>query len=214
VGFLEFVSKVIESLAWPAVAAWAIYLFQEPLKSLIGRVSKINFPGGWGAEFLNALARVEEAADAIQPQTRKKLSAPTDPRLDSLRKLSRTDPAAAINDAWQAIERAVAEVAPPDKGFRTPSGLVKLVKDEGFLDGVNLVLIEDLRVLRSRTAHDKSVTLSPEEAYSFCVVAIRIADMIRQIGNRRPANAIEPGSSEHPDVDAQRERSIENDEGI
>jgi hypothetical protein len=213
VGFLEFVSKAIESLAWPAVAAWAIYLFQEPLKKLIGRLSKINFPGGWGAEFLNALARVEEAADAIQPWTQKTLSAPTDSRLDNLRKLSRTDPAAAINDAWQAIERAVAEVAPPDKGFRTPAGLVKLVKDEGLLDGVNLALIEDLRVLRSHAAHDKSVTLAPEEAYSFCLVAIRIADMIRKIAKQGSPDT-RSSDPRKPPVDLQRQISIEKGEGV
>src|SRR5262245_38790363 len=97
--WLEFWSKVIGSLAWPAVAVWAIYVFQDALRKLLGRLLEFK-GGGIEADFEKALDRVEEAAQQIETT----LPPPTtteDPQEQKLKLLSETSPKATVLDAWR-----------------------------------------------------------------------------------------------------------------
>ena len=179
--WLDFFSNIVASLSWPIVALVAIFVFRDAIRKLLARLLRLK-GGGVEAEFEKALDRVEEAAERIEAPIQKKLRVSEEPREAKYRKLCEASPSAAIGEAWREIELAAADIAPPEKGFRTPVGLVRFLKSEGLLDEISLVLLEDLRDMRNRMTHNKSVTLSSEEAFSFCLVAMKIADLIRRIG--------------------------------
>lgn len=57
-GWFEFISDLADSLAWPLVALIALFTLRGHLVELLGKLSKITFPGG-GAEFRSGLAMAE-----------------------------------------------------------------------------------------------------------------------------------------------------------
>ena len=40
--WLEFISSLVSSLAWPAVILFGVFLFKRPLSALIGRIRSIE----------------------------------------------------------------------------------------------------------------------------------------------------------------------------
>jgi hypothetical protein len=175
---LEFVSKLI----WPAVVIWAIYVFKDSVRALIGRLSHFK-GGGFEADFEKALDRVEEAAEAI-PTTSAATTTTENPNERRLKTLSEASPKATVLDAWREIESAIFQVCPTSEGYRSPLAIVRLARDCKLLPDNELQRLEDIRVLRNRVAHHSDVDISSAEAFAIAKVAKHLADTIRESGCR------------------------------
>jgi hypothetical protein len=180
-GWLDFFSKIVGSLAWPAVAGFAIWVFREQLKILILRVSSLKAPGV-DVRFDKAVEQLQRAREASLPEVQfpPHVAGPTEPDYSKYKKLSEVSPSAAVNDAWREVELALAEVFPPSNGYRTPVGVIRLIRKKGILDEMTLVLLEDLRVVRNKLVHTDKYAITPSQAYSYAVVAERVAGLIRR----------------------------------
>ena len=176
---LEFVSKAIDSLAWPAVAICVLFMFRQSLRTLLGRLLHIK-GGGLEAEFEKVVERVLQEAETIkEPAT---TTADPNSREWQLKQLAETAPKAAILEAWREIEEAAAEACPANERFRTPTGVMRVARENRLLDENDLKRLEDIRVLRNRVAHHHGdVELSAAEAFGIAKVAHHLAEIMRSV---------------------------------
>ena len=59
---LEFVASLVESLAWPAVVGYCVYILRAPAGKLLERVSKLKY-GELEAEFQERLNNIKSIHD-------------------------------------------------------------------------------------------------------------------------------------------------------
>jgi hypothetical protein len=62
VTWLQFISSIVGSLAWPVCSVIIALVFRKRLSDLLAKLLKLNLPGGISAEFEKGLAKVEGAA--------------------------------------------------------------------------------------------------------------------------------------------------------
>lgn len=63
--WLQFISSMVGSLAWPVCVATIAFVFRTRFSDLLAKLLKVNFPGGFSAEFEKRLSKAEEAATVI-----------------------------------------------------------------------------------------------------------------------------------------------------
>ncbi|QDI82360.1 hypothetical protein E8E01_18990 [Methylorubrum populi] len=63
--WLQFVSSVIGSLAWPAVVATLIVVLRSHIGSLAHRLTKLDLPGGTSASFTDLVEKLKNDAENI-----------------------------------------------------------------------------------------------------------------------------------------------------
>lgn len=63
---LEFVTKIVSALAWPAAVVTAVWFLRRAIPGLLDRVKRAEFPGG-SVDFERAEANLETAAANARP---------------------------------------------------------------------------------------------------------------------------------------------------
>jgi hypothetical protein len=162
---LTFISKLIESLAWPVSLALVAWLLRVELRELLRLVKKLK-AGPVEAEFDREVRSLRVEAETREPITAATpaIRAQTDPLLD----LASRHPRAAILEAWRAVEVALLKLAnsrdllPPGLD-KTPSRhAIGQITKEHLLAPEEIALYYDLRNLRNQAAH--AIDFDPSEA--------------------------------------------------
>ncbi len=94
-GWLEFISSMTASLAWPLAVVVISLLFRKPLAQVLGRLrpTRVTGPGGLGVEFGEELAQMEAVANRKGiPSASEVLATPTQRRGQMQNKSRSTDP--------------------------------------------------------------------------------------------------------------------------
>jgi hypothetical protein len=106
-GWLEFLSSVIESLAWPAAIAFVVYLLRNQIRALLAGLRSLAY-GGVRAEFGEHVQEAEIAAEGAELPSEltpgSALSTELWPEISSA-------PRAAVIEAWLAVERELEALA-------------------------------------------------------------------------------------------------------
>lgn len=169
---LEFIASLVDSLAWPGLIAYLVFLFKGPLSALLNRLSSFKYKE-LEAEFRETLAEIE------MPQKELGQLAPTQishAESVTLAELADTSPRAAVMESWIRIERATAK-------FLESIGLDKRMSYQGLrrLPSEHLSRIEhiltpyqELRLLRNKAVHGVDADLSPKLAKEYIEVASKV----------------------------------------
>ncbi len=171
---LEFFASIINSLAWPVLVGFCIYILRNPAGKLIERISKFKYRG-LEAEF-------REVLDDIRPIEARVFSDQAtldrpEPASIALEDLSKVSPRAAIVEAWILVENATAKFC---EAHGLPSrvsyqGLFRLSKEKD-LDIAHLqTAYQKLRLLRNKAAHASDFEIKPSTANDYLKAANFIA---------------------------------------
>lgn len=151
-------------LAWPAVAAFAIWIFRKNLKKLLPFLHLKH--GETEIDF--RLDKAEKEADLLPPD---KGPAPTPEEIDRFEEVARLSPRAAMLELRATVETALRSAAErldiADAGRLSFPFLMRRLRAEKLLDPHTSALLDDLRVVGNRAAHDETLELSTDEVLRF-----------------------------------------------
>jgi hypothetical protein len=105
--------RALAALAWPAVAAFFLYLFRSDIGALISRIREGRIPGGFEFKLDKALETTREAADTLQPEPEAREEPPAlpdDPVIEAALREAALSPRAALMSLSATIERRAREV--------------------------------------------------------------------------------------------------------
>ena len=193
--WLTFVSKLVESIAWPLVALILGLIFRERLHDLFAAIKKLK-AGPVEAEFEIAVKRARaDATGAIARDAPETLPAPTgqtggpDPAIVSKLLGARSDPAGIILEAWAGVDgelfrlgRQMGLVIDP---LENTAKVYKEVLSSNVLPLATAQLIHELRDLRNKVAHVE-VKPTPESAQDYLLAVERVVELIRNYRKNLP----------------------------
>lgn len=179
--WLEFLSSVVGSIAWPAVVLAGLFILKSPIESAIPRLSKLKFKE-LEAEFDRDLDKIEQEAKEAGFEAIEDAEVVKDFQ-ESLRQIAEISPNAAIVEAFRKIERSAknllqAKGHAPDYKVVAPYRLIERVLEKTDTLGKREVKIfRDLRQLRNKVTHlDFSASRNQADEY-IELAALLIAKM-------------------------------------
>lgn len=196
--WFTFVTKLLETFAWPAVTVTIFLLLRKPvidafaaLETFKGKISSVEL------EFKRVLAAAREGADqaglpsALEANTTTSTTttsgpgAPTPPitPIERYKRLIEISPRAGILDAWIDIETNLNNVAicqgiPSD---RAPLHIISELVARGCLTRRTESLLDELRVLRNEVVHGQNLTVSTEDATDYAMIAVRLISRLQEM---------------------------------
>jgi hypothetical protein len=187
-GWLDWSSSLVHSLAWPVAAVIIALLFRVQLRGLLAKVRKLTW-GDKAVDFAEELDQLELASR--QDTSRSKKEARPRPVHDRFESLLAISPDAAILDAWQPTEMLIDELADSlyAEGERR-RGLIQnidLLLSKGIITPPVARMLTELRKLRNVAAHQGG--LSPADAYRFRDIAEEMTGALEEHFTRRPPAA-------------------------
>lgn len=175
---LEFFASVIDSLAWPALVGFIVYLARDQVVQLVGRLSRFKYKE-IEAEFRQALEDIEVIrGEAIEGEIVEVKQEGT----ITLDELADVSPRAAIMEAWIKIEMAT-------RDFYESIGLERRLSYRGLREVPNehqrqiepvMGAYKELRQLRNKAAHSSDFDLSADIAREYIAVASQVETALRK----------------------------------
>ena len=199
--WLDFISSIVGSLAWPVAFVIAVVVYKDPLKKLMERMTDVEL---WGskASFSNSLKGAETTAELIPSIEYKATPAITPPNDDYL-KLAEQYPGAAVMEAFKKVEAVLDEWQDGQGMTHPPSneGLVEWLVQDGYLSDVVYQLYKKVKQTRNIAVHMQSPNISTGEAIAYKDLCERLErflkEALHQWNNKgRKAKPIEPIGAE------------------
>ena len=179
-GWLDWSSSLVHSLAWPVAAVLIAMVFRTQLRGLLGKIRRLS----WGDKTVHFSDKLDELEDTAhqEPATR---TAEAEPRRDAgdvrFESLLAIFPEAAILDAWRPIEMLMEELddGPDVSSHRRRRSLNQrlevLVEHKVITPGM-ASLARELQTLRNAAAHHNNLTTA--DAYRFKALSDQLLDMM------------------------------------
>lgn len=178
--FLEFLAALVDSLAWPALVGYVIYLLRDSFAALLRRLSSVKYKE-LEAQFREALSEIKLPQEPASAESLSLEDEPSRPDTVSLIELADVSPRVAVMEAWIKIEHATRdylESAGLDRRY-SYQGLRRLPKsDRSKLEPI-LMPYQELRILRNKAAHGLESDLTPDVARDYIRVASEVEKAIR-----------------------------------
>lgn len=179
---LTFFSKLIESLAWPAIVVWLIWYLKEHLPWLVKSLRKVKF-SGIEMEFEKQVEKL-----AAETQSAITTESPTeDAEIARLKQIADISPRAAVVEAWVRVETNAAEVI-RQAGHRMsnapgPLRLLNSLQQLGVLTAPQVSALHHLRELRNMAVHGADMDVSAEAVSQYIVSAAAMAGYLEDTAN-------------------------------
>jgi hypothetical protein len=178
-GWLTFITKLTETLAWPVIVLIVATLFRQPIVEVIPALRRLRYK-----EF-----EVEFGRDLLETQQRTAVTVPERAQLppsgmETLARLQRVAavaPSAAVLEAWREIETAAADAA-SNYGLTATGGSWELLlglRNQKVLDSTQVETMEALRKLRNKVAHARDGEVTEDQALRYAEIAVAAAEGIR-----------------------------------
>jgi hypothetical protein len=169
-GWMEFVSSIVGSLAWPVAAVITASVFRKQLREVLGtRLHKIKAGPVEMELFDRKLAETEAEVDPIPGPAKTSGALPEGVAAD-LGSIVATSPAAAVMEAHARVERRLREIL-SDAGMNdTRPGVRQLARtaaEKGLITGESVRAVEGITVMRNLAAHGQAHDLTPERAREY-----------------------------------------------
>ena len=179
----QSIVDLIKGLAWPIVVVWLCYFFRSEIIKLLGRINRFKH-GDTEVDFGTELAKAEVEANKAQSRNPvQDESADTRTKEDQLLRIATMSPRAAINEAWVMVEDTLAasgfSSGTPIPRF-SPRSLVGVAAARSGLTPDLSELIQSLRKLRNRVAHEGNLNPTQEEAEAYIRSAIKSIAVIKE----------------------------------
>ena len=179
--WLQFISSIVGSIAWPVAIAIVALIFKKPLQDLLPRITDFEL---WGskATFAKELKQAEEAADRIEPQPGPRIESsitPDDPYLE----LAERFPEAAVIESYKTVEQYLSGISTSATSERrsTPREIVQSLAREGRISRDVYNLFRRIMETRNAAVHSGDKTISSGEAIAYrdlcdtLVTALKVA---------------------------------------
>jgi hypothetical protein len=201
--FWEFVASVLQSLAWPGVAAYAIWKLSGPAGEALRELASIrykDFQADFGRQLRKVVAQAEEIgleseeplalpAPAVPPVAAEGVGEPLTYRERLQRALaeSENEPEHAVVLAWRCVERElIGAVRRFDEQIAITSSrhAIQFLSKKRVIDDKTAHVLFDLRRLRNSAVHVIStdvVEITVEQAKEFARLALAVCDKLAAI---------------------------------
>jgi len=171
-GLLDFVASLVESLAWPLIVGFCVYILRTPAGKILERISKLKY-GDLEAEFQERLNKIEPIANGDTKRIiQEKNITPI-----TLEYLSELSPRAAVLEAWIIVENATsafceANGLPANISYQ---GLFQAAKKKDLDIEAFQTAYQELRLLRNKAVHATDSDITPITAKQYVKTANFIA---------------------------------------
>lgn len=167
---LTFLSKIIESFAWPIATLIGILILRKPILGLLPFVQKLKYKE-FEVEFGK---RVEEVTAEVERELPSTDAQPGFAQLEAnpIIKLAEVSPRSAVLEAWRSVEiaslNAARKIIGPEFHNKTMTyQTLRAFEKNEKIDRNILGLLRDLRGLRNEAAHAPEFALSKESALEY-----------------------------------------------
>lgn len=191
--WLTFISKLIDSMAWPVAAVLLGLIFRKKLAELLPLLRKVK-AGPLEAEFEIATKQVLASTAELAAKERK----PDTPQIedkssleDTASKLltARSEPTATIIEGWSTLDGELHKLARQTGINGDPllseAKVYREIMASDVLPIETRNLVQDLRQLRNQVAHAKVIP-TPESAQDYLVSVQRVVELIRNYRKNLP----------------------------
>ena len=182
--WLQFISSLVASLAWPAVAMTFLFLFRAELAKIVQRLAHLKYKD-LELDFEKVKQQAEdlrlEAAQA--PEAPPIAESPAFTSLeDQIMDAVERAPSAAILLAWSGLETEIAAavarlaISPESPSYRSPMHNIEMLSKAGRLSKKHEKLLHEMRMLRNKVAHeqDAMLSISEDQALNYATTAIEL----------------------------------------
>ena len=174
-GLLEFISKLIESIAWPLTAVIIIILLREKIGSLILKEIKYK-------DLTLKLDQAEKEAASLPRAQKVDYTVSDDGQIQNLLEVS---PASAIAQAWLSVEatirEAIAYFYPDLNPMNTQaSKMLRQMESDGLIQVPLYRLATSVKDMRNKAVHASDASIDKVDAIRYVRLAKVICDQIRQ----------------------------------
>jgi hypothetical protein len=163
--WLQFISSIISSLAWPGLVGLFLLMIRKQLGGLLARLIELHLPGGAKAVFAQELDKARDVIEKIEtPKLTEKVLAPVEPKIES-----EQQPQDLINSAYINLASSLSEAREKlglSAGLNL-SAVVKVLMERGMLVPGTLDLFESLRRGRNAVVHAPSREITKAEAAEY-----------------------------------------------
>ena len=172
----EFIAAIVDSLAWPAVALFTIWILRKPATRLMSVIKELKYKDV-AVSFQRDAEQVRQTVPLVERND------------DLVKSLSpSTDPRSAVLDAWLRIEKtAVAKLTElgdqPGPGKVEPRRAVAYFQYTGALTPMAQRALTELGDLRNQAAHSSSEGVTREAAEAYIDAAASICQQIEAMSS-------------------------------
>ncbi|MER8382269.1 DUF4145 domain-containing protein [Mesorhizobium sp. M0027] len=177
--YLDFFASLFASatsLAWPAAIVAAVWIFRGELRPLLPRLHLKHKD----TEISFRLSEAEKTAEHL-PHKNIEIPPPTPEEISRFDKIVQISPRAAILEVRAELESAVYGLAESSgQARKLPFGnMIRLLRDNELIDAGTSALLDDLRVLGNRAAHETSHDFSVDDARRYKAIADRVMNSLQ-----------------------------------
>lgn len=183
--WLEFISRIVASTAWPAVVIVAVVVFRRELRGAFRSLQRIKYRE-FEAEFSKKAAELEAKATALGPPSAAQMALSSPMSADEvLESLLQTSPRVAVVEAFGVVERAIQEAAlrhglTADR-FRGVRNTLRDLEERHLIPDDVKFLFNDLRTMRNNLAHAHDVEIPEADARRYINASGVLAGRISQL---------------------------------
>ena len=173
--WLTFISKVIESLAWPIAAVALVVLLRDEIAKLAPLIKRVK-AGPLEAEFEREVKELK--ASTPEPSASGEAPPPDTASKSFLFQLAELHPRSAILESWVRVEAAARAVldkkpVPVSKpGYIPAARLAEPLAQLDVLTPAQVTLFHELRRLRNDVAHAQGFEPTHESARTYIDLAM------------------------------------------
>ncbi|HOW50462.1 MAG TPA: hypothetical protein PLV42_00295 [bacterium] len=181
----QFIANLVASLAWPTVAIIFLCVFRKELSKIVQRLTHFKYK-----DLEMDFDKVIKQAKGLPDESKQEDSMIKSPVFSSLEdqilEAVERSPSASILLAWSAVESAVASavarmaISSEPPSYRSPMHNIDMLNKHGGLSKKHETLLQELRMLRNKVAHEHNAMLSitQDQALNYATIAI---DMINHL---------------------------------
>ena len=184
----QFVAQIVSSMAWPVLVIIILLIFKTELAKIVQRLAHLKYK-----DLELEFDKVKLQAEELHKDMPEELPAPKSLVFTSLESqvLDAVEraPSAAILLAWSGLETAMASavarlgISPEPPSYRSPTHNIEMLSKYGGLPKSYVNLLQEMRILRNKVAHEKDAMLSitQDQASNYAKVAIDMIQHLEQL---------------------------------
>ncbi|RBP75289.1 hypothetical protein DET47_12328 [Shewanella putrefaciens] len=179
--WMTFITKIINSVAWPAAIVLVIWWLKSHIGQLIPFTKKFKY-GELEIEFEQQLKELKKEAEASKLE-HATLERDSSEMLEYISVTADVSPRAAIVEAWVGLELTALSSAGllgigNDKGHMPFSRLIQALESEGIIKSKDALILKKLQLLRNEALHSLDFKITKKEAQEFAELTRDMADLI------------------------------------
>lgn len=191
--WLTFLSKVIDSVIWPALVFVVCLYFKEPIFNLLGNIKSVSHKDT-RIDFSDKVGEVVEESGGYPfhvPYDEVQYDDQYSDELKKIQELANVDVSSAVLYVWGYLEKAMRDVYNQFFGNESSCKIVSIVEIERVLLANGFVypsfkgVIKELRFLRNKIAHGEVTDVTYDDAIDYAGLVLSIVIEINHIKEQK-----------------------------